>query len=164
VHNTCGPSRYYFLNIATRKMRSATQTATTVLDLDSPTLLRRLCAPLRIESGAQASFPPAFTFYSDFAVAQEQSGIYVERCGSDMRIPLAVTPYGGYIVANDQAAAMCTNAGVSGVFMPSRRRFELGRPFDECPVLGPRNLYVIDVHGRLWGTPFPPPGGVARRR
>jgi len=154
--SVCGPPDYYFLNVATRKLRtSVTQSARKVLDLGSSALLRPLCAPLRIEPGAQTAYPPAFSFYGGFAVAEQPSGIYVERCGSPTRIALARAPYAGHVVANQQAAAFCSGSGVEGVWMPSRRHFSFGRPFGECPVLGPKNLYVIDEHRRLWATRFP---------
>jgi hypothetical protein len=154
--SVCGPPGYYFLNIATRKLRtSVMQTARKVVDLSSSSLLRPLCAPLRIEPGPQTSYPPAVTFHSGFAVAQQASGVYVERCGSRMQIRLGPSSRAGHIVAGQRAVALCTGSGVSGVWMPSRRRFSFGLPFGQCPVLGAANIYVIDVHGRLWSATFP---------
>jgi hypothetical protein len=79
VHYSCGLTTYDYYNIRTGKPQSPPVGKNTIIDLDSPTLTRPICPPL---------MGPALTFYGSFAVSQEPGGIYVERCGSDLNLPL----------------------------------------------------------------------------
>jgi hypothetical protein len=82
-HFSCGPVRPIFFNLQTRKLRHSWQKSrTTVLDLDSPTLVRHLCTPLRTPANG------SLTMDGQFAVVTAGSGSYLQRCGSHRQTPL----------------------------------------------------------------------------
>jgi hypothetical protein len=175
VHSSCGPTTYIYYNIATGKPRSARVGRTTIIDLNSPELTRRVCRPLPLPAGSVSPFPLLQAFCGSFAVAEESNGLYLERCGSRLHMPLATGPssIGGY-VGNTQAVVVfptciepCTGPAGSGIFLPSVRRFTFGLPSGLAgyppPVgyLGARHIYAFDTQdGRLWLAAFPskPPG------
>lgn len=150
---TCGDPQLIYVNVLTGKARRLTPSTTSIADLNSPTLVRRVCSPLQAP----------LTFYGKFAVVQG-FGLYVERCNSRTRIALATTPYAGSIAANTQAAGFCTFGGgtaaspYAGVFLPSLRPFTAPLPSNlQCPDgLGPHRLYARDTSGRgVWAAAFP---------
>jgi hypothetical protein len=158
-HYTCGPTTYIYYNIATGKPRSASMGGSTIIDLNSPTLTRQICRPLQLPAGS------ALTFYGSFAVAPEQNGIYVERCGSHLHMPLVVGSYAGTHLGNTEAVSFCSFSSQQqlGMFLPSLRRFTFTLPSGlGCPLvaLGTRRVYTIDTQRRLWAAGFPskPPG------
>jgi hypothetical protein len=159
VHYTCGPTTYVYYNIRTGKPRFPSVGQSTIVDLNSPTLTRQICPPL---------LGPSLAFYGSFAVAEEPSGIYVERCGSHLKMPLVLAPYAGTLLGNTRAVAFCSELSQpqSGIFLPSLRRFTFALPSGlagRCPVLGARHVYVDDARGRLWAAAFPskPPGSAS---
>jgi hypothetical protein len=168
IHRTCGPTTYMFYNIATGKRRAAPMSSRTIIDLDSPTLTRQICPPLQDPAGSDSTaFPPPLMFYGSLAVVQEQNGIYVERCGSRLHIPLVGGNYAGSMPANTQAVAFCADAQQqwSGIFLPGLRRFTFRVPVGpSCgvTVLAARHVYTVsaDPQWRLWYAAFPskPPG------
>jgi hypothetical protein len=139
------------------------------LDLDSPTLLQKLCAPLRVPSyrslGGPYDVPGTLTFYGPFAVAQTLDGAgnsvnRLERCGSSLHQTLSAlgTPEG-----NSHLLVWWQNPlGVlRGLFLPSRRPFELTVPsglarapflYNVKPAVGPRHFSVGQ-----WQAPLPAP-------
>jgi hypothetical protein len=163
VHYSCGLTTYDYYNIRTGKPQSPPVGKNTIIDLDSPTLTRPICPPL---------MGPALTFYGSFAVSQEPGGIYVERCGSDLNLPLVLTPYAGTLLANAHAVAFCSSSSEQqpGIFLPSLRRLTFTAPsaLGGCgsTVLGARHLYYADPHARLWAATFPskPPASGGHRR
>jgi hypothetical protein len=156
-HNSCGPTTYLFYNIASGRSRTPRVGPTTIVDLDSPTLTRRLCAPLAEPTSPPGTppFPPDVTFYGRFALLEAQTGIYLQRCGSRLNVPLVTAGYAGQLVGNQQAVAFCpaSSAPGSGIFLPSLRRFmfTLPRGTYSCwaAALGPRHLYILDTQRRL---------------
>jgi hypothetical protein len=161
-HNDCGNYSYLFYNIATGRQKVPRTSTSTIIDLDSPTMTRRLCRPLQVPAGFPA-FPPPLTFYGAFALAQAQHGVHVDRCGSHIHVP--VIP--GFLVSNAQAVGDCSPHQpdqIDGIFMPSLRRFtaRLASPLS-CDTLapgdlalGPRHLYLAGPNGSLWAAAFPP--------
>jgi hypothetical protein len=126
---------------------------TTTIDLDSATLVRPLCKPLLQPSGDR----PSLQFLGDFAIAQDPTGVYLERCGSRLNAALANSPYAGTIVAGAHAAAFCATAAISGYFLPSLRRFTLA-PSNRgsiCGWLSDCHLYFVYVLQNLYGATFP---------
>jgi hypothetical protein len=168
VHNTCGPTTFAFYNARTGAQRVPFVSDSRIIDLDSPTLARPLCRPLIEPAGYAPTsiFPPPLTFYGSFALAQQASGIYIERCRSHLHVPVVRAPYEGGVLANAQAVAFCSQIGpkatpMAGFFLPSLQRFTIGafsltaaaRPV--CPLLGPRQMYAVDAQSRLWAALFP---------
>jgi hypothetical protein len=154
-HYTCGPTTDLYFNVRTGRPRVPPASRSTIVDLDSRTLTRPLCRPL---------IGPLWWFDGTFAVAQEASGMFLERCGSDMKMPLVTaTNYAGTTLANTEAVAFCSfsSTQTAGIFLPSRRRFTFTVPKNAsnvpaCPtVLGQRYVYYDDEQERLWAAPFP---------
>jgi hypothetical protein len=80
----------------------------------------------------------------------------VERCGSDLNLPLVLAPYAGSLLANTHAIAFCSSSGEHqpGIFLPSLRRLTFTAPSAPggcgSTVLGPRRLYYV-THRRVYG-------------
>lgn len=162
IHSTCGPTTYMFYNIATGRRRAPPMGSRTITDLNSPTLTRQICQPLQKPAGSDSTvFPPPLTFYGSFAVAQAQNGIYVERCGSRLHMPLVAGRYAGSLLAHTQAVAFCpdTQQQWSGIFLPSLRRFTFTVPVGPpcgVTVLATRHIYTeAGPQQRLWSAAFP---------
>ena len=163
VHYSCGPTTYIYYNIRTGKPQSPSVGGTTIIDLNSPTLTRQICPPL---------VGPALTFYGSVAVSEEPGGIYVERCGSHLNLPLVLAPYAGTLLANTHAVAFCSSSSEQqpGIFLPSLRRLTFTAPSSPggcgSTVLGARHLYYVDMQERLWAATFPskPPGSGGHQR
>jgi hypothetical protein len=160
VHFECGPVTYAFYNLRTHKVRHGSpQTSTRIVDLDSPTLVRRVCKPLRAPAGE------SLTYEGKFVVVSEAHGSFLERCGSPRRIALgAGTLAGGGLLANPHAvmSRVAGPAGVvggtfDGIWLPSRRRFTATGPpgydtFGAIAALDAVRLYVAEPGGTLWAA------------
>jgi hypothetical protein len=166
VHSECGPSTTLFYDIATGKRRSPEPTGNSVIDLDSPMLTRRVCAPVSVPPGFP-TFPPLVKLDRGFALVQSGNGIYAERCGSPERTYLVTGGYAGGLVESQHAVGFCQtqpqpNAPqeqISGAYLPSLTRFTTILPAgSSCVVaLGPRHLYIAGPPNAtaLWAAPFP---------
>jgi hypothetical protein len=165
-HADCGPTTYLFYNIATGKPRIPRLSPGMLVDLDSPTLTRRICRPLQIPEG-DPTFPAPFMFYGRYALELPVTGIYLDRCGSRLHLPLLRGPYNVAMFGNSQAVGFCTRLAqvttgaqqvMQGLYLPSLRRFQVIMPSDlGCPqgvALGPRHLAVIGGIS-LWMASFP---------
>lgn len=169
IHYSCGtgPIMHSFYNLVTGKFRQdATTTSRTHLDLDSPTLVRAVCPPLR------APAKGAIDFYGPFAVTTQASQSFLERCGSRSRIPIGERSQsiaGGGLVANHAAVLWkVTDArGVfvgrlAGILLPSLRRVSINLPAkvqghgDPTVLLDRSRLYVAANTGILWSATLPP--------
>jgi hypothetical protein len=155
VHYGCGPTTDIYYNIRTGEPRVTSVGQSTIVDLNSPTLTRALCPPL---------IGPLWWFDGTFALVQAANGILLERCGSNLEMPLVTaTSYAETVLANTEAVAVCSDSGTgqSGIFLPSLRRFTFTvpkNPFNAnaCPtVLGVRHLYYDDAKARLWAAALP---------
>ena len=136
---------YTFQNLQTGQTRSDPTNATTVVDLNSPTLTRKVCKPLRVPlvagnegSVTYAALPGSLTFYGKFAISS--SGVngahgFLERCGSRLHqqigspnIP-AGSLLGPAFAANSRLVVwQSARHQVSGLFLPSLRRFAIPLP------------------------------------
>lgn len=163
IHNDCGPTTSAFYNTHTGKQGVPVVSSSETIDLNSVTLRRKLCPPLREPPGYSPTDPIAYTltFDGSFAVAQQTAGIYLERCGSDLRLALVTAPYEGALILLPRAAAFCAGATEEGFFLPSDQPFTIGAAavtsgsLTDCPVLGPRHAYAVDAQGQLWAAPLP---------
>jgi hypothetical protein len=163
-HNSCGPTTFAFYNIRTGANKIPVVSASQAVDLNSSTLTRRLCSPLRqppmYSPTVFAGYP--LMFDGSFAVAQELSGIYVEKCGSDLDLPLALSPYEGFVLENSRAVGFCSSATAptNGFLLPSLKRFtlrwRLPNGEEGCPLLGSRHGYAMGTTASLWAAPLPP--------
>ncbi len=186
-HFTCGPQATVFYNIRTHRLRySWHQSTTTILDLDVPSLVRQVCAPLKAP----------VTFYGSFAITYEPTGpgrlgTYLERCGSRLNMPID-QPNGaglaGSLAGNAHAILWevldytgAWHGQLKGVLLPSLRPFTLslpreipscgvspgsGSPYPLCDsslALSAGTLYVTDAQYRVWAAPFPPISRLPRR-
>jgi hypothetical protein len=154
---------------------------TTALDYSAPTLLTRLCAPLRNSRHNQLLLDPQGQFTAGqessplgrFAVALDPTTgapnppWTLERCGSRLRRRLPGSP----ITGNPRELLFySTGSTIRGMFFPSLRRFTVRVPASflatSCPcragalagvILSDRNLYVVGRGGELWEAPAPAP-------
>lgn len=185
VHNSCGPTTFAFYNIRTGRQKVPAVGESETVDLNSPTLVRRLCTPLveppgyspttstgRIPTTITGS---AFTFDGRFAVAQKPSGIYIQRCGSRLDLPLVTPPYAGSVLQNASAVAFCDldTAWTRGFLLPSLKPFTISPPLfnmggpPACPLLGPRHAYAEGTTDTgtqtLWRARLPRALSVSKR-
>jgi hypothetical protein len=154
VHYTCGPPTDVYYDVRTGRPRVPSTSPSAIVDLNSPTLTRPPCRPL---------IGPLWWFDGTFALAQEANGMFLERCGSDIKMPLVTASNSpGSVLANTEAVASCSDSSTqaSGIFLPSLRRFTFTVATNSfnvpaCPtVLGQRYVYYDDAQERLWAAPF----------
>lgn len=158
VHYSCGPTTYSFYNIDTGRRRSPPTGAGTIIDLNSSSLKRRVCQPLQVPPGQDSAFPPPLTFFGSFAEVEDPSGIYLEKCGSRLRLPLVTTPYAGLLLGSTDAVGFCTfGGGLNGYFLPSLRSFKAALPAETgCPAaLGTRHIFANGSQSTLLAAAFP---------
>ena len=168
IHYGCGPLTVYgYFNILTHTVRKNWSLTgdRSILDLDSPRLVRTVCQPLRVPTGG--SLRP----YGKFAVATEADGSsFLERCGSQLKMPLdgrydpPSSPSAG-VSANDHAVTWevldqygLWHRQLDGVLLPSLRRFSASIPsyVGAGPDLDSTRAYFVTAAGVLWAAPFPP--------
>lgn len=138
IHFECGPDTYAFYNLRThRARRGSPQTSTRIVDLGSPTLVRKLCPPLRVPAGGSVELE------GRVGVITDAHGSFLERCGSRQHMPVDApppdVPPGSLFVSSravlwpvlDQLGAWTGRIG--GVSLPSLRRFTgtLPRSFNQ---------------------------------
>jgi hypothetical protein len=162
VHFECGPDTYAYYNLHTHEVRHGSpQTSKRIVDLDSPTLVRRLCAPLRVpEDGS-------LTLEGRVGIATGARGSYLERCGSRARMPLDTrspgSPDGGLIESSQAVlrpllgSTGAWSGKIDGVWLSSRRRFSATVPVRLNPnvaliALDATHLYLVDGRARLWAA------------
>jgi hypothetical protein len=168
---------YEFQSLNGGELRSDPTADHTIADLNSRSLARPLCAPLRVPR-AWYTFTGfglgSLTMDGKFAIAQGTNAngtptAYLERCGSSLHELLVKGPYA------NAAPPLAWNSGevlwqsatyqLSGVFLPSLRRFKLDLPqhavspgcmppdFRSCieqMALTNRTLYLLSADGQLW--------------
>jgi hypothetical protein len=184
--STPNPETVYFQNLTTGQVLADPATAMTNINLNSPALAERACAPLSIPTvqtylGAR---PGSLTAGGRFEIAAGQGGVYLERCGSHLHEFLTSTlePPGYTDGLAACAAFACPPAHnarmviwqaphsrLSGIFLPSRRRFTIPIPraVNLTSVAHPRytlaltntTLYLNPrLSGdKIWSTPAPRP-------
>ena len=148
------------------RLRDWRRGGTTAIDLDSPSLTRPLCAPLRVPLNHDVEhgrLPGELTFYGDYAIAESTAGDgttrrFLERCGTHLHMQVA--PGTDEWAASARAIVWSSYVGsgdLRGVMLPSLRRFEIQVP----PAIGDggwlalsaRRLYVLG--NGLWAAPAP---------
>ncbi len=160
-----------FQNIQTGQLASATTPrdlgqrsgpgGTTIPDLDSPTLIRRLCRPLRVPTSWDNAYDQSVSgmlmFHGSFAVASgvrrgsDNQFAFIERCGSRLHVPI---PDDATVIASSHAV-IWQAGGVNGVLLPSLRRLRIilpgvvTRASGVVAALSQRTLYVLG-RGQLW--------------
>lgn len=146
-----------FQNLQTGKPAGAYKlNSTTVLDLNSPTLTRRLCTPVRVPRGGVV-----MSFYGRFAAVlasgpADRAVPYLERCGSRLHQRLAGIP----ITGTSRMLIWPRLHYLSGLLLPSLRRFVIplpaSLPGDETFfVLASRTLYAQTNDRELWTARLP---------
>jgi hypothetical protein len=182
-HNSCGPVIRSFYNIRTGQSRfEFHQKPSTIADLNSPKLFRSVCRPLQVPGtspGPQSPgvLPPSLTFHGPFAIASAVEGsvgsVFLERCGSHLKIPIGISQPGGTVasvVANRHVVIWesldldgAWHGQFAGLMLPSLRRFSATAPSNLLqhgggagPIaLSAFRLYLTDADGRLWAARTP---------
>lgn len=160
------PSTTAFVSLPDGHVGTFHPAARHILDLNSPTLSRKVCAPL--------SMPPSggsLEFIGRFAVETTAKGdMYLEKCGSHLHrlLNAALPNSGNFVTANSHAVVTCSAPGYgsrnppskySGVFLPSLKRFAFDLPagLRACGATVDNNaLYVGDSSETyVWAAPLP---------
>lgn len=164
---------YFFQNIQTGELRDDPTNATTFVDLDSPDLARRTCPGVRLIGNVVpygglgwGSITPEGRYA---IVTGRENNVFLERCGTRMREPIADTGYGGVLASSTQAIVWQTTTHLTGLFLPTLQKFTMRLPpgilkptgsGEDFPVhalvLTSSALYVADgYYGRFWRTASP---------
>jgi hypothetical protein len=179
-----GTQHLVFQNIATGEVRQDPTTATTITDLNSPSLARRLCTPLTTPYGAEYAgqeFHGSVQFYGRFVIASSENNgeqtAYLEHCGTKLHRLLTSA---NYVYSSSMPPMSATTRAViwqsaagtlTGLFFPGLQRFTVKLPaaaaglpggcsstgFGYCfdPIaLTSKRLYLIG-QGGLWAAPSP---------
>jgi hypothetical protein len=151
------PTQYQFVNLHTEKLRGPPITDTkTILDLNSPTLTRRLCTPVTVPNVGTV------TFFGSFAVVGDPYSPhpgYLKRCGSRLHLRLTT----GSVLGNLHELLWYTLTGqLDGITLPGLKPFvvDLPRVFPLGMTgfeLSSRTLYAYENNGQLWTAPAPLP-------
>ncbi len=159
------PGVYHFQNIVTGQVQSLPgwqAGGRIVPDLDSPSLARTLCRPLKVPPDAtpyrNRDLPPgpgSVSLHGSFAIV---SSDVLERCGSRLKRVLGdQQPLG----ASERAIVWVAGSNshrLDGLFLPSLRRFVIATGPSINPnrvVLSSGELYVTDESGRVFATHAP---------
>jgi hypothetical protein len=185
VHYYCGPITHAFYNLQTRQVRAEPHTTgTQIVDLDSPSLTRSVCAPLHMPSDG------SIALYGSLAVVsidsntleygtQQYKSFFLERCGSHLHMPIGQTFDHGASAAPTRlfanahaviwplldAGGSSWQARFAGILLPSLRRFTAAVPrsvhvgTQAVIALDDVRMYVTDASGRVWSAALPPPQG-----
>jgi hypothetical protein len=168
----CGPTTFGFQNIETGQVDDQPPDwkpgGTEMPDLNSATLTRKLCKPLRVPRGfsdptAAGTMPGTIVLDGPFAVAQQWStdnlylSTYLERCASGLR--KSIDPNGWPIAANARAVIWMkgySDPTLDGLFLRTLRRFTLTRPpTTSLAALSAKHLYAVTPDGRLYAAAAP---------
>jgi hypothetical protein len=158
-------THYVVQNVQTGTIARLPSTGpTTVADLDSSTLTRRLCAPLRTtahndllldSSGAPSVSGAPLGGFAEAYNAQGKP--YLERCGTHLRYRLPWYP----ITANAHALLDYPRARqITGLFLPSLRPFTIPLPKPlrgraSTVILSDHSLWITTTTNQLWVAPAP---------
>jgi len=170
----CNTVSFYYQDIATGQVRADPTTPTMFPDLDSPSLARAVCSPLRVPSsyddhihGLGSLMPVAHGFVMarsqlaakpnpNFSDAPSGVDVFLERCGSRLHRAIleASGPSVGYPAANAHTVIWPTpgrQSQLTGLFLPGLQRFVIQTPFVTSRyvsqfVAGSRNLYAMVVN------------------
>jgi hypothetical protein len=146
----CGPPAYGFQNLATGDTASDPTTTHTMVDLDAASLQRHLCGGVTVPSWpypySYEGGVPSVTVDGRFAVATSPGGSYLERCATKLHEFLTYTAYPGCPhgacgppVNSSEIVWESKPLQLSGIFLPSLRRFTITLPAMIDPTPG---LYV----------------------
>ena len=176
-------SRPEFQNLQSGVVRGKDPTGgSSILDLNSPSLSRRLCSPLRVPRYYDifSGFGPgAVVPDGKFAIAlgTDNSGIgliYLERCATHLHRLLTEAPYTDppppWAANSTSVVWQSERNELAGVFLPSLRRFTIRLPAAALPsgcqapdfrtcfteiALTARHLYLLNTSGGLWTSKSP---------
>jgi hypothetical protein len=180
----CSNDQYVFESLQTGKVSKDPTSATTVADLNSPSLGRKVCSPLRVPKanvGSEedvyrwAARPGTMTFYASSVMANGMfhdgtTGLFLERCRShlhkfiDLNIydPPAVAANSHLVVRQtrtDQLSGLWLS-GLRPSVIPLPAAVHLGPPPNNGGILSEidlssRTLYVVNQGGQLWTARTP---------
>jgi hypothetical protein len=165
--------RFAFQNLQTGHAAVDPTGGTTTVNLNSPALAEKVCAPLKVPtfSTAYDRTPGTLTLIGGgFAIADGDNS-YLERCGTHLHellasylryycAPPGCPPVGNaHLVAWEDEARIGSGARIDGMFLPSRLRFSIPLPKSVGGGqlgLAARHFYLSGGSG-IWSTPIPRP-------
>jgi hypothetical protein len=155
---------YVFQNVQTGQVRVLPRDSRVTANLDSPSLVEKLCRPLRV----LGTFPASLALDGRFAIVSRGPPTYLERCGSQLRMPIgdpAAFLSADQTVANAHVVLWLsgytrTGERFTGVLLPSLKRVTFSFPSHLLPdrvayALDERRFYVVDQRGRVWAAQIP---------
>jgi hypothetical protein len=140
-----------FVRVPSGTERGATLSRWQYIDLNSLSLVRRICSPLRPTATG------LWAFYGRVGLTSDASGLLVQPCGSRRQTRVFPNPTGRVVGPFGTATAIiaCDEATnrFAGLFLPSLRRFAFSLPASisaGCFVqLGAGDLFVGSWHARF---------------
>ena len=123
--------RSFFQNITSGAIRDDPGTARTLADLDAPTLARRVCAPLRVPSDGTLQFEGRFALAID-----SQGNASLGACATRLHVPAGAAALGVAIGPDAVIYDTAPHRPISGISLPSLRRFAVALPADADDVIG----------------------------
>jgi hypothetical protein len=170
-----------FQNLQTGQAELDPRNQATSVDLSSPTLTARACAPLTVPKGDVDGAWGTLTPDDGFTIAAGDAGAYLERCGSKLHQFLTHTPnldacpVGPCAPPSNSHVVIWQSAygRLGGIFLPSRQRFSIPVPASVEPpgaapggfansdgvtlALTSSTVYLEYENGPIWTTPTPSP-------
>lgn len=154
-HIGCGPDTYGYYNLITHKTRgTATRTSSTVIDLDTPALTRRLCAPVQVPAGGE--FIKTFGRYN---VMYGPTGTYLQKCGSSTQWPFGGGDFWSEKLVLSQAAPTPyqQTGEITGVRLPSMSQVNVTIPAMlgagvTLAELDDYRIYLENAEGTVWSA------------
>jgi hypothetical protein len=143
--------------------------ARTMLDLDSPSLVRSVCPPISLPDNGSLilsplSLPTAISpvsFYGSFALTGDpySSGpFYLQRCGSRKRLKITEPGTGNskIILSGTQNRAIeMTNGRTITFRLPPHLPPPLLGPY-YVPIVGDTHMFVVGNYDEVWEAALPP--------
>lgn len=127
-----------FQNIETGRVRRDPTNAKTFPSLDSPSLARRLCRPLRVPSHTSVSF----AFQGPFILVTDEAGPVLERCGTRLHRVLPGALQAGLAPGAVMWLSSPRPGPIDGIFLPTSKRFRV------MPPPGATDLSFIQLSSR----------------
>lgn len=165
--------QFAFQNLQTGQAVANPAGGTTTVDLNSPALAEKVCAPLRVPTWRRVygQAPGTLTPIGRGFEIADGNNSYLERCGTHLHqllgsdlsyncAPPACGPTGNpHLVVFGEPQTRTGSFRVDGMFLPSRQRFAIPIPTQVAGQVGlaARHLYLGGEGTGIWTTPIPRP-------
>ena len=160
--------QFAFQNLQTGQAVVDPTGATTTVNLDSPALADKVCAPLTVPTWRRVygQAPGTLTPIGGGFEIADGNNSYLERCGTHLHqllesdLPYNCAPPTCGPTGNPHVVVFGTGSFlIDGMFLPSRQRFSIPIAQNVAGQIGlaARHLYLGGEGNRIWTTPIPRP-------